>query len=161
MKKQTKKYLYFAYGSNLNMEQMAARCPRSKPMYKAILPNAKLVFKTYADVIINKSKKPSYVHGAVYEITEKCMRALDAYEGFPSFYKKVKCVVQIANTNEYAEVFMYVMQPRVRRPALPTNEYFNVCYQGYLNWNINPWHITQAWDTTATKLGLYEEETKQ
>ena len=29
-----KKYLYFAYGSNISISQMAVRCPDSNPLFK-------------------------------------------------------------------------------------------------------------------------------
>ncbi|TET49084.1 MAG: gamma-glutamylcyclotransferase, partial [Dehalococcoidia bacterium] len=35
---------YFAYGVNLNQKQMKDRCPDSKPLFTAVLPNYKLVF---------------------------------------------------------------------------------------------------------------------
>ena len=35
---------YFAYASNLNQKQMQERCPDSKPVFTATLPNYKLVF---------------------------------------------------------------------------------------------------------------------
>ena len=35
---------YFAYGSNLSKKQMLARCPDSKAMFSATLPNYQLLF---------------------------------------------------------------------------------------------------------------------
>ena len=36
---------YLAYGSNMNLEQMAARCPGAKPLGTAVLHDYKLVFR--------------------------------------------------------------------------------------------------------------------
>lgn len=146
---------YFAYGSNLNMEQMKARCPGSIPICKGEVANARLVFKTYADVIKSQAKvKTSHVPGAIYKVTPKDIRALDRYEGVAAgFYKKVRVKVI---TDEYARsgitCFMYVMCPKVRRPALPSEEYFNVCAQGYRDWNLPLHFLLHAWDVTAEKL---------
>ena len=39
---------YFAYGSNLSKKQMKERCPGSKPLFVATLPNFKLVFSGWS-----------------------------------------------------------------------------------------------------------------
>ena len=43
-----KKY-YLAYGSNLNLEHMAQRCPSAKPIGVTTLENYRLVYKGSAD----------------------------------------------------------------------------------------------------------------
>ena len=45
-----KTYLYFAYGSNLNVLQMAQRCPDSVGISPAVLSDYKLVERSYADI---------------------------------------------------------------------------------------------------------------
>lgn len=153
-KSRGKTYLYFAYGSNMNMKQMAQRCPNSVPMFKATLHNAKMVFKYYADVESEK-KKRSFVKGAVYEITKDCMKALDKYECCPKFYKKVKCVVQ-GPFDKYYEAFMYVMQPNVRALELPSEQYINTIAEGYIDWGIPTTTLCKAWEETAIQLGEIE-----
>ena len=150
-----KKYLYFAYGSNINMKQMAMRCPDSVPMFKATLHNAKMLFRCYADVEYEQ-KKRAFVKGVVYEITKDCMKALDRYEGYPRFYKKVKCIVQ-GPYDKYYEAFMYVMQKDVRPLELPTEQYFSAIGQGYSDWNIPVTSLCRAWEDTAILLGEIEK----
>ena len=77
-------YLYAAYGSNLNKQQMAKRCPNSVPYTSIELNSYRLVFKGVAD--IENKKKYSILLG-IYKITE-CEIALDGYEEFPNIYKK-------------------------------------------------------------------------
>lgn len=39
------KTLYLAYGSNLNLEQMAYRCPTAKPVGQVVLKDYQLLFR--------------------------------------------------------------------------------------------------------------------
>ena len=69
--------LYFAYGSNLSIAAMAARCPAAVPISKATLPDHRLVFRTWADV----EPCPGHgVPGVLWTITSACETALDLYE---------------------------------------------------------------------------------
>ena len=86
---------YFAYGSNLNRKQMLERCPDSKPKFVAILPNYKLIFagwsrKWRGGIATIKRLRGEKVLGAVYDISEQCLRHLDRYE---EGYAKLKVTV--------------------------------------------------------------------
>ena len=66
---------YFAYGSNLSKKQMSERCPDSKPMFIATLPNHQMVFagwsrKWRGGVASLKTFRGAKVPGAIYEVTE-------------------------------------------------------------------------------------------
>lgn len=151
-KKRTR--LYFAYGSNISISQMKVRCPQAKPMFKATLYNARMEFKTFANVVYEK-KRRSFVKGVVYEVTQECIRSLDIYEGAPRFYKKAKCVVE-GPLHKYYDAFIYVMQPYVRDYELPSQEYLNIICQGYDEWKMSTMPISRAWEYTAVKLGEIE-----
>lgn len=43
--------LYCAYGSNMNLDQMAYRCPKSKVVGNGKLYGWELVFNVHADII--------------------------------------------------------------------------------------------------------------
>ena len=86
--------LYFAYGSNLNHQQMKnIRCLGSKYLKTIFLKDYKLLFCHpnklnkfgYANII---KKKGSKVPGAIWEITKKHEKILDGYEEFPNSYQK-------------------------------------------------------------------------
>lgn len=146
--------LYFAYGSNISMTQMKRRCPQARPMFKATLFNARMEFKKYANVVYEQ-KKRSFVKGVVYEVTKDCIKSLDIYEGYPKFYKKVKCIIEGPCEKLY-EAFMYVMQPDVRDLELPSASYLDIISQGYYEWNMSTVPLTRAWEQTAIKLGEIE-----
>ena len=53
------KRLYIAYGSNINLEQMAYRCPNSKIVSKEMLKGYELEFRGVATIVPNdKSEVP-------------------------------------------------------------------------------------------------------
>ena len=86
--------LYFAYGSNLNHQQMKFRCSGAKFIKKHTLKSYKLCFshKTknsiYGHANIVK-KKNSKVFGALWNINKKDEKELDWYEGVDyNYYKK-------------------------------------------------------------------------
>lgn len=90
--------LYIAYGSNLNLAQMAARCPSASVYAKGVLNNWALVYRgrkanSHATII---RKQGSTVPVLVWEIqpTDECR--LDIYEGYPHYYFKKDIMVTIA-----------------------------------------------------------------
>lgn len=46
-----KKKLYIAYGSNINLEQMAHRCPSSRVVGTAMIPDYELQFRNVATIV--------------------------------------------------------------------------------------------------------------
>ncbi|MEY8331483.1 gamma-glutamylcyclotransferase family protein [Lachnospiraceae bacterium 48-33] len=79
---------YIAYGSNLNIRQMEARCPSARVHHVGRIPDYELVFKAlgvcaYATI---KPCKGVYVAVAVWRISPQDELNLDRYEGFPSHY---------------------------------------------------------------------------
>lgn len=73
-----KKTLYLAYGSNLNVGQMAHRCPGARPVESLLLEGYRLVFRNVADVIEDPG---GTVPCGVWELTPPDVAALDRYEG--------------------------------------------------------------------------------
>jgi gamma-glutamylcyclotransferase len=72
--------LYFAYGSNLSLEQMNKRCPESVKIGKGILKNYMWIINSrgFANVV----KSPlDYVEGTVYVISKQDEDTLDKKEG--------------------------------------------------------------------------------
>ena len=48
------KRLYIAYGSNINLEQMAFRCPNSKIVGTRMIPGYELEFRGVATIVPKK-----------------------------------------------------------------------------------------------------------
>lgn len=73
--------LYFAYGSNINLEQMAHRCPDARLMGPVTLEDYELRFRGHGFATVAPGKG-GVVHGLLWKLTPQCEQALDLYEGY-------------------------------------------------------------------------------
>ncbi len=127
---------YFAYASNLNQKQMKERCPDSKPLFTATLPNHKLVFDGWsrirkgstANIRIFRGER---VLGAVYEVSDQCLKRLDRYE---SSYNRLKVTV-FNEDGDPIESITYIRAGQSEETS-PSEEYLSVIRQGYRDWRI-------------------------
>ena len=72
--------LYFAYGSNMDLAAMTARCPSTKPLGLARLARHRLIINEdgYATVVRDPRAD---VHGLLFDLAFSDIPALDRYEG--------------------------------------------------------------------------------
>lgn len=114
---------YFAYGSNMNTEQLENRIGRRGVSWKiACLPGYELVFDKpscdgtgYANIRV---KAEATVYGVLYELTEPELRKLDAYEGVPRHYRREKIVAVLEDGERVvAETYIAVLTREVLRPS--------------------------------------------
>lgn len=122
--------VYFAYGSNLCLNQMKKRCPEAIPMVAVYLENYKLVYNKYADIVPCKGEK---VYGAIYEISLNDLKNLDQYERYPDLYEKIDVKVQ-DDTGVFYDAFVYVMNEKGN--ISPEEGYLNTIKEGYRDWGI-------------------------
>ena len=129
--------LYFAYGSNINLEQMARRCPDAEPVGHAVLRDHALLFRgrtpnAETGVATIAPLRGGVVHGLLWEITPACERALNRYEGASHLYQQN--TVEVLDTNGDAHsVLTYVMtDTRARTPVLPSFVYYETIREGYI-----------------------------
>jgi gamma-glutamylcyclotransferase len=127
---------YFTYASNLNKKQMQERCPESKPRFIATLPNYKLVFTGWSrnwkgGVATIKPFRGEKVHGAIYEVSETCLRQLDKYE---VGYTRLNINV-FDEDNEPHQAVTYIKSGQLEE-SLPSKEYAAIIRQGYRDWGI-------------------------
>ena len=154
MKKTPAKRYYFAYGSNTNLNQMAHRCPKAKPVGAVFLYNYTLHFNGNfggAGVANIRCKNGGLVYGLLWEITPECEARLDRYEGFPILYTKQNIKVFTDDDTEY-KAMVYVMTPAYRQPALPSKSYFNGIYEGFEQNGLGVYALDLALDETRTKI---------
>ncbi len=81
--------LYFSYGSNMDVEAMAARAPKSRPLGVARLPRSRFIIMDggYASVIPDPQRN---VFGVLWDLALADVRLLDRYEDIASgLYRKV------------------------------------------------------------------------
>ena len=87
---------YIAYGSNMNPEQMKYRCPGAQLVGTGLLRGYQLEFNRHA-TIVESNNLTAAVPVAVWEITPADEKHLDFYEGFPHYYRKATCKVDMDN----------------------------------------------------------------
>jgi hypothetical protein len=81
--------LYFAYGSNMSVDAMARRCPRSKALGLAWLERHRLSAMREGWLTVARDPR-AVVHGVLWELAFPDVQALDRYEGVPrGLYAKV------------------------------------------------------------------------
>ena len=129
------KRLYGAYGSNLNIEQMALRCLTAKVYSKGFINGYRLLFKgvpknAYATIEPFEGKK---VPVLIWELQEEDEEALDYYEGYPRFYEKEVLEVE-TESGDLIKVMVYIMTDKVEERIqlnAPSQRYLNSIFEGY------------------------------
>ena len=91
-----KKKIYVAYGSNMDLTQMAHRCPQAEFMGKGTMKDWRLLFKgsqtgSYATI---ERMRGYTVPVLLWQISKADEGRLDIYEGFPDFYYKQRVEVE-------------------------------------------------------------------
>lgn len=121
--------LYVAYGSNLNLEQMARRCPYAVPLGPAELTGYRLLFRggKGSAVATVEPQEGSSVPVLLWEITPRCEEALDCYEGWPRLYRKETVTVSFGG--KPMEVMVYIMNSG--RLGTPGKSYYDCIAEGY------------------------------
>jgi gamma-glutamylcyclotransferase (GGCT)/AIG2-like uncharacterized protein YtfP len=124
---------YFAYGSNLYVDQMRTRCPHAQVMRSGKLEGYKLIFREYADVTKNKH---SVVHGMLYKVKASDIDALNTYEGYPFKYDIRIGLIRISE-RETVKAFWYEMRDKkAHLTEAPRGIYFARIAAGYASHNL-------------------------
>ncbi len=120
----SKKQLYIAYGSNINLEQMAYRCPHSKVLGTAEIKDYELEFRGVATIVPSKGES---VPVLIWELDNRDLPTLNKYEGYPSFYRQEKMAFEM--DGKTYEGMAYLMNRGTFSP--PSQQYYNTILQGY------------------------------
>lgn len=125
--------LYFAYGSNMNLDQMGYRCPDAEVVGSVQLEDYRLAFcgrTSRSGVATILPEKGSYVNGVLWRITPVCEKNLDRYEGYPHLYGKEIVTVKDAG-GSIQSVTVYTMNsPYKECPAVPSDFYLKGILEG-------------------------------
>ena len=122
--------IYAAYGSNMDLGQMARRCPGANVIGKGAVRGHRLLFRgsktgSYATIEPCEGAETPVL---LWEIDEFDEASLDRYEGFPTFYQKEAVAVDTAKGT--VEAMAYVMDPS-RPLGAPTDWYYGVLADAY------------------------------
>ena len=115
--------LAFAYGSNLEVTQMRARCPSAERLEPAMLRQARLVFRGYSTrwgraVATLVWDPASVVYGALYRLEPADLARLDAFEGAPFVYQRMRVsLCDVYGRRRRAQAYIRKKGGRARAPA--------------------------------------------
>lgn len=143
---------YIAYGSNMDFEQMAYRCPYAEYVGTSVVEGYELLFKgsktgAYATIEENADCK---VPVLVWKITESDEENLDRYEGFPIFYYKKNLMVTVEG--KMVEAMVYIMDEE-RCLGKPTDHYYRVLQKAYRKFRFDNSILKAALQKSAGKDG--------
>jgi len=115
MSNEKKNTLYFAYGSNLWIDQMARRCPGNTLLGLGIMRDWKWIIGSsgYANVIESPG---DLVHGFVYTLTPDDEEKLDGFESSGELYNKQMHDIEHMGRQEECLVYVDVERPEQGHP---------------------------------------------
>lgn len=135
--------LYIAYASNINKRQMARRCPDAEPKYSMIMDDARLVFRSVADLVYEPGSKAA---GVLWSISERDEKELDRFEGFISAgnphnnYEKLFVTGGVLGKKQ-AIIYLKQNDDGVYPPSAI---YADVIRRGFLQWKLDESFLDQA-----------------
>ena len=132
-----KKTLYIAYGSNINLGQMAYRCPTAERVSTGFVENYELEFRRVATIV---PKQDSKVPVLVWELKPEDERNLDRYEGFPHMYRKEIIPVKIGD--QEINGMVYIMNGGQIEP--PPESYYTGILKGYVDNGMDTSYLKSA-----------------
>ncbi len=153
--------LYFAYGSNMEHNQMLKeRCPGSKFLGPACLSGYWFVFDGFsprwkgamANIVPSQEDE---VWGGLFEITEENLRSLDHYLGCPKCYTRSVFEVERMGVKERVKAWTYLREPQAA--GFPSKGYLAavlkgardcILPEGYIETAIQP-HLPQQKELSA------------
>ena len=122
--------LYFSYGMNTNVSEMAYRCPGAVSLGHARLVDHVFRFAYHADV---EACEGSYVDGVLWEINETQLQSLDQLEGYPNYYDR--SALTVMHHGRACQALTYRMQSG-HPDVAPSDRYFDLVLEGYQAHNV-------------------------
>lgn len=142
---------YIAYGSNLNIGQMARRCPTAEIVGKTFLRNWRLMFRGKNTAVATVEKHDgSQVPVLIWRLQPGDERSLDMYEGYPHLYRKE--LLRITVNRRRMSAMIYIMNVAHHPYDTPSQSYFETIRQGYESSGFDTGVLRQAvldsvWET--------------
>jgi gamma-glutamylcyclotransferase (GGCT)/AIG2-like uncharacterized protein YtfP len=123
--------IYFAYGSNLDENQMKVRCPYYEKLGCGYIKDYELCFpktsKKWEDMGVAsiRSKQGSTVEGALYILNNEDLSKMDKFEGG---YDRIK--VEVIVDGNPIEAYTYMVSNNQYAYFKPSYKYINQIYEG-------------------------------
>lgn len=146
----SKKQLYIAYGSNINLEQMAYRCPHSKVVGTSEIKGYELEFRSVATIV---PKENASVPVLIWKLDDRDLPTLNRYEGWPRLYRQEKMPFEMDGKSY--EGMAYLMNRGTISP--PSPQYYNTILQGYRENGLDESYLETALENSIYHKQLMEE----
>lgn len=125
-----KSVLYFAYGANMNIEQISTRCSMPKILAVARLHDYEIAFHGYSERWDGgeetlRSKPGRDLYGVVYSLSPSSFDRLDAWQGVKlngtgSYFH---CPAEVTGLDGLSYSVLLYKKNELRAPSLPSREY--------------------------------------
>lgn len=147
----SKKQLYISYGSNINLEQMAYRCPHSKVVGTSEIKGYELEFRGVATIV---TKENASVPVLIWELDDRDLPILNKYEGHPHLYRQEKMPFEL--NGKSCEGMAYLMNRGTIFP--PSPQYYDTILQGYRENGLDESYLETALENSIYHEQLMEED---
>ena len=147
--------LYFAYGSNLDPDQMRSRCPESRTVGLALLRDHKLTFPLRSEHWGGGAAGVAHAHGGtvwgvLYELSDSDLASLDGYEGWKgpgdhhNLYDRELVTVELTRPDDGSvprRVRATTYLARTLNPTPPSRRYLDTLLKGARHHRLPPEYI--------------------
>lgn len=147
--------LYFAYGSNLDPEQMQAQCADAHVVGLAQLRDHRLTFPLFYEPWGGGTAGLAHAHGGtvwgvLYELNEADLAALDRFEGWRgpgdhhNLYERDLITVELTRPDDGSvprRVRAYTYFARTLNPTPPSRRYMDTVLKGARHHQLPPEYI--------------------
>lgn len=138
-----KERFYVAYGSNLNLSQMAHRCPTAEVVGTAALHDWRLWFRSRGCAVATIEQARGYtVPVLVWKLEPRDEQSLDIYEGWPHLYRKE--TLRITVNGRRISAMVYIMEEAGHPYGIPSKSYFHTILDGYKSADFDTRILCQA-----------------
>jgi gamma-glutamylcyclotransferase (GGCT)/AIG2-like uncharacterized protein YtfP len=129
---------YFAYGSNMNWEQMQRRCPSSQFVCVGRLPDYRFAIARHSQLRKCGTanifpEKGSEVWGIVYQLTDQDLILLDSFE---DGYRREQILIHPINDGLCPLESLVYIAPKEDAPPPPDADYKRLMLEGALHWRL-------------------------
>lgn len=151
------KTLYIAYGSNLNLQQMAYRCPTARVVGASEIKDYELLFRgdRRNAVATVEPLSGSQVPVLLWTLKEKDLMALDFYEGYPRFYRKE--ILDVELKGKTVPAMVYIMNDG-HPLGSPSDYYLQSILEGYESAGFDTEVLEQAVEKSTRLAGEQHPE---
>ena len=149
--------LYFAYGSNMDAEQMKSRCPGHRVVGLAELRDHRLTFPLTSHSWGGGVASVSVAHGesvwgVVYDLTDADVAELDGYEGYRgpgnahNLYDRETVTVHLTRADDGSfprKLHALIYVARTANPGPPSRRYLDALVRGAKHHRLPADHIAR------------------